>query len=89
MASNTRRLGTQENSNKYLPVNWTKQTMKCYTATVRRERAQARGRVGMVGLLKAPGKGLASTIPSGCKAFNALRMWLSGRLLALTLGSIS
>lgn len=45
MASNIRRLGTQENSNKYLPVNWTKQTMKCYTATVRRERAQARGRV--------------------------------------------
>lgn len=65
-----------------------KQTMKCCTVTGRRERAQARGKVGMAGLLEAPGKGLASTIPNGCKAFNALRMWLRGRLLALTLGSI-
>lgn len=45
--------------------------------------------MGMAGFLKAPGKGLAFTIPNGCKAFNALRMWLSGRLPALTLGSIS
>lgn len=34
--------------------------MKCVTAMARRERAQVRDRVGIAGLLKATGKGLAS-----------------------------
>lgn len=54
-------LGTQENSNKYLPLGCMKQTMKCFTAVARREGAQVRkGRVGIADLLKATGRGLAS-----------------------------
>lgn len=60
-ASIAGKLGTQENSNKYLPLGCMKQTMKCFTAVARREGAQVRkGRVGIAGLLKATGRGLAS-----------------------------
>lgn len=43
--------------------------MKCFTAVARKERAQVRGMVGIAGLLKATGKGLASIHPEQLKSF--------------------